>query len=349
MEIKKSSFLLPNTKKEYINLYSANNNLSVFQNYLITKQYFSLPQKIVHFFNNLISKRKSNIKLFTLYDNKKPIFIVPVSLEEKNVRLLGSSEGLEFTEIVHSISNASDYSYYLNCMLSYFKNNGYNFFIWDFVPNYSLANNYLKEHSIKTDMINYVRLRIPAANKYDDYYHSLSKHARQNLRTAYNRAQKQSLSINFRFFQASDKNFKSAYNESRKIYLNRQKLKYGDNLIGSIQKKYFHYLSNLPSCDFGAIACLYFNEKMVACMQGYYEKNDNSFSVPRLAINMDYSFFSPGILLINESIKYFSNYTELKFIDLTRGDEQYKFDMGGEKYKVNNYLIDLNQIDEISF
>lgn len=60
--------------------------------------------------------------------------------------------------------------------------------------------------------------------------------------------------------------------------------------------------------------------------------------VPRLAINPKFSRYSPGIILINETMKLCESefgYTEF---DLSKGIEQYKIAMGGEKYLRNKYI-----------
>ncbi|MCQ2470649.1 MAG: GNAT family N-acetyltransferase [Clostridia bacterium] len=347
MKIKKVSFISPKLKREYNKLYSSSDTLSVFQSYTIIKRFFSFSQKTIHFLFNIIYKRNSKSAIYILCDDDGlPVLIVPVSQEGKDIRILGSREGLEYTDMIYSISDISKSYTYFNYLLLNFKKQGYNNLIWDFVPNYSVSKAFLEEYFEKSDETEYVRIKLPKDNNYDDYYHSLSKHTRQNVRTAYNRAQKESIKVDFSFYRANDKEFKAVFRESLKIYTDRQKSKYGDNIIGEIQKKYFHYLSNLPSCDCGAIACLYFNGKMVACMQGLCEKVDKSFSVPRLAIDMKYSFYSPGVLLINETIKFLLKNTDLQFLDLTRGSEQYKLDMGGEIYLVQNYKIDLTKLKD---
>lgn len=48
-----------------------------------------------------------------------------------------------------------------------------------------------------------------------------------------------------------------------------------------------------------------------------------------LAIDMEYSFYSPGYVLLCETMKYVIPNTSIRNIDLCRGTEKYKTDMGG--------------------
>ena len=67
-------------------------------------------------------------------------------------------------------------------------------------------------------------------------------------------------------------------------------------------------------------------------MMGLTDKNNKSIIIPRIAIDDAFSFYSPGLCLINETIKHLIENTEYANLDLCDGDEKYKFDMGGTEY-----------------
>lgn len=83
---------------------------------------------------------------------------------------------------------------------------------------------------------------------------------------------------------------------------------------------------------------LYINNKMAAFCSGYLR--GGRYVIPRLSINMDYKFYSPGILLLNELTKKAYNASELQIIDLALGIEKYKIQMGANIINSYNYLID---------
>ena len=63
-------------------------------------------------------------------------------------------------------------------------------------------------------------------------------------------------------------------------------------------------------------------------MSGLKSKQ-KEFIVPRLSICDDFSFFSPGMILINEVIKFFIESNQIHCLDLSQGNEKYKYQMGG--------------------
>lgn len=70
--------------------------------------------------------------------------------------------------------------------------------------------------------------------------------------------------------------------------------------------------------------------------------NDGKILVPRLSINMDYRRYSPGGLLINETIKYIS-LKEFREFDLQRGDESYKYNYGGTDYQNHSWIVNIQR------
>ena len=83
--------------------------------------------------------------------------------------------------------------------------------------------------------------------------------------------------------------------------------------------------------DNNELYVLYLNETPVAFMAGLLNKVKTEFLVPMLSCSADYLKFSTGIILINEVIKDLIR-ENVKSIDLGRGDEQYKYFMGGSEH-----------------
>ena len=54
----------------------------------------------------------------------------------------------------------------------------------------------------------------------------------------------------------------------------------------------------------GLTIALYIDGKLASFMSGMLGRQ-NEYVVPRLSINDEYGFYSPGMILINEAIKYF--------------------------------------------
>lgn len=84
---------------------------------------------------------------------------------------------------------------------------------------------------------------------------------------------------------------------------------------------------------------LYIENEIASFMSGLICRT-GKYIVPRLSINNKYTFFSLGILLINEVIKYFSNNNQkVNAIDLSEGEEEYKYKMGGVTHYSYNFIL----------
>lgn len=190
-----------------------------------------------------------------------------------------------------------------------------------------------KESCVKIDM----------ESSYNQYYETLSKNTRQNIRTSYNRIQKEGKEINIKMF------YKQSLPEKQlsdiiELYLKRRNKRY--ELSGGLISKIF-----LKNFDIGSVAMkkndnyvhfiLYIDDSIAAFYNGFLSLNEKIITVPRLAINDEFARFSPGILLLNESFKTIIDSNLAKEIDLMQGDEKYKYSMGGETHYCYQFKLKL--------
>ncbi len=103
--------------------------------------------------------------------------------------------------------------------------------------------------------------------------------------------------------------------------------------------RFCHYNTRaMTRLESSIVATLWQGDTLAAFWAGYFSPSGESVTVPRLAINLQFSRYSPGSILINESIKEFHNsYPEVRELDLSSGTEKYKYDMGGVEY--NTYIF----------
>ena len=173
-------------------------------------------------------------------------------------------------------------------------------------------------------------VQIPFDKKsYDDYYQSLSKHQRQNLRTAYNRICKESVSLSLEEVAANSLP-RSLKMECEALYEERKSTRYVSlpiikQIYARIIKPVFRIMSEIES---GSFFILRLNGIPAAVMAGAYTKAKDNFIVPVLFSNAEMLHYSPGILLVNEVIKYLIGKRVVN-LDLARGEEPYKYAMGG--------------------
>lgn len=175
---------------------------------------------------------------------------------------------------------------------------------------------------------------------YEDYYQSLSKHQRQNLRTAYNKLQKENISF---FLAKYDKESLPVKlkRECRKMYEDRKAAKESSvsvlkRVYVRITKPVFRIITEMAP---GAFYVLYLGKTPAAVMAGAFSKKGDQFVVPLLYSNNVYLRYSPGIVLVNEAAKALIS-ERVSILDLARGDEPYKYAMGGNTHL--NYTLGLN-------
>ena len=174
---------------------------------------------------------------------------------------------------------------------------------------------------------------------YHDNIARLSRSVRQNLRTAYNRLERDGKSYRLEVHYGSMADARKMRTEILDCYENRQLYSYSKKMkwlrfeYHKIGMKYFrHDKFSLFGNENSVQVALYIDGKVAGMYAGVLNHRKDCILVPRLAINMDYKFYSPGYVMLCESFKYFLSNTSIRNIDLSVGSEQYKLDLGGIMY-----------------
>ena len=175
----------------------------------------------------------------------------------------------------------------------------------------------------------------------------LSSSVRQNIRTAYNRMKRDSMAYELKVYIGTNIMDNQVGRDIMNIYIRRQKLKYSkhknlmhlplDFVIRMKYRRILHDSVSLRNDGNSFHSVLYLNGKAVSFMSGFVDKQAHRVVVPRLAIDSDYGFYSPGYVMILETMKRLIEETNIRVIDLSRGDEKYKLDLGGTPYATHMY------------
>lgn len=123
-----------------------------------------------------------------------------------------------------------------------------------------------------------------------------------------------------------------------RIYNDRIRSRYGTPLITRIAH-YSDFVSRGIAKESGVVACLKIGHEVAAFLEGFMD--NSSLLVPRLGINEKFQCYSPGVLLCNEIIKKGYESHGLSCLNLLRGTEKYKYDLGGKCYLTKNICIEL--------
>lgn len=162
---------------------------------------------------------------------------------------------------------------------------------------------------------------------YDEYYQSLGKHMKQNIRTSYNRLDTDKCQYVFKCksYSGMPGDLSKKLNQ---MYITRQISKYKKSKLYSYFVKYIDLGTRIhKSSDLDVRAFILLINNQIA---SYFDAiiADKVIIVPRLAISDTFNRYSPGVILINESIKHLVG-QGIKSMDLTHGTEAYKLSMGG--------------------
>ncbi|MCM1518472.1 MAG: GNAT family N-acetyltransferase [Pseudoflavonifractor sp.] len=301
-------------KDAWLSLYRICPTATPFQDYEVMKiavRYF-FPYNI---------KNLAHVEYAVISDNNNIVFIAPILVyNNKPAEIFGNVNGYNYCSVLYSPD--TDLNLCFEILKKHYKSvlfskGGYN----------------IDKRLITPPNSKQVQVAISIPNAHDEYINSLSSSTRQNIRTAYNRLIKEGHVIKMTVLRPHNGNISSQINQCINLYCDRHLSRYG--VKTSSIKRWF--LKNLnfatifyKKCSSAMTITLDIDGSLAAFMSGLVK--DNVFVVPRLSINNEYRRYSPGIILINEAIKYFISDTKITILDLSQGQESYKYNMGGKEH-----------------
>lgn len=269
------------------------------------------------------------------------VLIAPFWVIKRNFRFV-NKRGIYFV-------GRQGWSDYLNCIYDDFDDEAFLFLLNEVSNIYNIFTFYFEElpesasvsgfimnkfggEIVKEDVC--VSLELPLS--VEEYLSILSKNAKQNLRTANNRIKKDNCDISFCFEdQLVDRN-KCAFIREKKLQKQYRK-------ISVIRKQWyrfknklrFHFNTCFPLFDYyeSKVMTAYINSELCAFFNYVIDDNHNSIVILTAGTNLDYARYSPGILLMYNFIQKMIGDNNQCFLDFTRGEEQYKFSLGGTSHK----------------
>lgn len=318
-------------KSTWEHLYNSNPNVTPFQSYESNYLYY----KVFRYNKN----RFYCSPVFFLAEENSQIVIVPLIIN--NIK-----------KIIYDFSSLSPIDYYdiitsPNVTHTFVKEVLES--IFSIYSSYQIQFSHINENSLIYKSIGHLNNKKEicvkinfTSNEYECYYASLSKHMRQNLRTAYNRINKDNISYHLKKYDLTIGNpDKEIWYKCQKMYEDRCDMKNNPkfakirNLIHRIGNPVNHIITQITE---HAIFILFFENEPVAFLAGFYNSSKEIFYVPRLSGNNKFLRYNTGIVMLNETIKLLLQ-EGIKVLDLTRGNEPYKYSMGG----VEHYNISIDE------
>lgn len=270
---------------------------------------------------------------YVVIEEGTSVAIMPISVDKKHRKIeeLYCMSTVPYYDIVTNDESC----HFISGVIPFLKKTfaGYNIHFSKMGKESVLARHFLKDG---VELSQDVCVSIKIGNEgYDSYFSNLSKHQRQNIRTAYNKLDKNHIEYKIQRFQDIPHGL---WLQCLRMYEKRSIRHWGgmnskwSKFIISfslLRNRYCnpinHILRRFSESEFFV---LYFNEEPVAYMAGFYSKDKRTFIVPRLSTSELWLPFSPGIILLCESIKHLIG-LNVTTLDLAHGAEGYKYAMGG--------------------
>lgn len=284
---------------------------------------------------------------FIVYsENGIPLIIIPLTTKKRNIRLFGDNvsgagnidciykDSLSYNNFINALRELKEM--YAGYSLDLYKLNERSA-LYQFLDSQI---DDLEPYCQIEKYIDRVCVKIPFDNEYDLYYKSLSKNCRSNLNKAYNKEKKTSANMHLKVIHGgiSDKELLS---DMMRIYTQRESARKNRkiNFLAYFKHRYLSALTwAIQDMSTQYTFCFFLKNELAAFMTGF-ETNFNEIVFPLVAMNDKFSQYAPGKLMISESIKYLQENTSIRCLDMSRGDERYKLEMGGVKHY--NYYFSL--------
>lgn len=286
--------------------------------------------------------RKYKLKCYVGYDDEKVVFVAPLLINDRDKRicLLGEFSSIGHLDFIYSVRiTTQQLSQMVEMVLKNYP--GY-IFSCDRISEFSLTKKMFDEKKIQpTERDICVKIDL---SDYDEWYSNLTKSCRQNIRTSYNRLKNDNSEMSFELF-VYNRPSNAFWNDSIVLFSKRilEHTKLPKILLYPmiIFKRNEAIGKALRDTERIIFANVYINNRLAAFMNGVIG-NDGRAIITRLSIEAELGKYSPGGLLLNETIKKVNEkYDFIKSIDLSRGNEPYKYTYGGAEHYNLTYILKL--------
>ena len=264
--------------------------------------------------------------------------ILPLMIDKLNKRLrflTGRISGICNIVCPYKDSTAKEL---IHVALSYMKDTFKGGWLYKFrdIPIRSLLIEVLKEEGEKCwDKCSY-HVPVEVFESYDAYLSSLGKNIYKNIRKAYNHLTTDGKTMSLQCYTSDNPPNRGLLRNLWSIYYRRMLAwdNHNDTLLRKIlckakalkQTVTGRQTESMFRLKESELYVLTIDDKIAAFMHTYV--HNQHVLMPKLAIDISFSRYSPGILLIQEAMKQYIK-RGIKDFDMCRGDERYKIEVGG--------------------
>lgn len=294
--------------------------------------------------NNFLPPHKSfyEIKFVVVYKDDQAMIIAPLFIikrthfiiNKKGVYIWGRNGWSDYLNLIYKVFVPDAFDFLCNDLKNHYKVSNFHF---ERLKETSQLYHYILNNMSILSKKRQVCVKLDLPSSFEEYWNSLSKHSKQNIRTAQNRLKKSNLQIVVLFDDVNvDKNLCYRLRLSRVKNKNqnlpmfkRIKIKIV-SLLSHKMPSYFPLYSDTKSKNLTG----YIDDELCSFFNYAHDINKNEILIMGVGIDNRFSKYSPGILCLYNYIKAYYDKSEIsiKSIDFTRGDEKYKYAIGGKEF-----------------
>ena len=265
---------------------------------------------------------------------------------KKGLYILGYGSYSDYLNIIYNNDVNSDV---FNCLIKHIKTDfkGMTLYVTDLREG-SKFDLYLKSmeaHVIRKGVAVEVKRRATL----EEYKDCLSKSIKQNLRTARNRMERDNISYKIQILGRI--NEKSLIDSLVALHIERVKeknrnlsnqkqllLSSARILIRQYKEKHNNIIAkSMSTMDNSCLVIVYLNENVAGYLYGLIDHS--TIRILQNCVKKDYMRYSPMFRGAYDFIVSTYEKEIITNVDFTRGDEPYKYFLGGEEVKLNSYML----------
>lgn len=293
-------------------------------------------------------------------DSKKPLVIAPIEIIKTGFYFggIGLKKGFYFigrqgfSDYLNFIYKEISFDY-LSEIFKYIKTKyNLNYFCFENVSErtgtYSILTELFSQNKIDS-----LCMTLPLADDFELYRKSLSKSTRQNIRTAFNRAEKDNIKLSYEIrkcidYETADKLMAiRAQRLNKKITetnsnLSKKALLYNfaRNTIVNISSNPVDVMKEVKNCWCLLAKC---NGEIGAFFYSLYKPENKTVYLLLAGVDKKYEWYSPGVTqlyqFINDEIS--CGKKNVEYIDMTRGNEKYKYQLKSHELITSQFVFSL--------
>lgn len=294
---------------------------------------------------NSMLPSKGEVVYLMVSDDMQPVLVAPLWILQRTFKLI-NRRGCYFfgrggyTDYLNFIYKTFDPGALEALFIHVKVNYGTDRYFLECMPEHSASYRYIVQTKAVMKSHRSVCVRLVLPDNVDQYDGMLSKHVRQNLRTAKNRCQKDGIVLTQTFHtETTDRQLIDSCKRIRETRLgiktrnDRKRMSFVQNVRNNVERilKYrFPGYNVLDVHAKGWLLTVSKDDKTCAFFHGGYDTIRRCLVVMCAGLDPEYARYSPGLLSMYNHIKSSLDDKRFNSVDFTRGDEKYKYDLGGE-------------------